>query len=149
MAAFWIIVLEQLWKMKIQMKMKTIIKKISTYHSINRKQLVPTFEPSMPFCHSTRNDARNVNRWILFLSSHDIKAQAFISLWQLDHSRMWMAFACSKSSNCCLEEKNKWFDYVGRTVLANNSVVHLQEELVSVKTFQYLTMAFSDSLKAF
>lgn len=67
----------------------------------------------MPFCHSSRNDARNINWWILFLSSHDIKAQAFLSLWQLHHSWVWMAFACSKCSNCCLEEKNDWFGYLG------------------------------------
>lgn len=71
-------------------------------HSINWEQLVAPFEPSVPFCHSSRNYAGNVNGWILFLSSHHVKSQAFICLWQLNHSRVWMAFACSKSSNCCL-----------------------------------------------
>lgn len=101
------------WKLRWKWKLY----QISTYHSINWKQLVPTFEPTMSFCHSSRNDARNINRWILFLSSHDIKAQAFLSLWQLHHSRVWMAFACSKCSNCCLEEKSNWFGYLGGTVI--------------------------------
>lgn len=113
-AAFQIMALEQLWKRNIQIKLK--LYQISTYHSVNRKQLVPPFESSMPFRHSSRDDARNINRWILFLSSHDIKAQAFISLWQLHHSWVWMAFTCSKSSHCCLEEKEERFGYVGRTL---------------------------------
>lgn len=114
------------WKWKVY--------QISTYHSINWKQLVPPFEPSMPFCHSSRNDARNINRWILFLSSHDIKAQAFISLWQLHHSWVWMAFTCSKSSNCCLEEKKRVIWLCGENTDIH-SVVHLQEEFTPVKTF--------------
>lgn len=112
----------------------------STYHSINWKQLVPSFEPSMPFCHSSRNDARNINRWILFLSSHHIKAQAFISLWQLHHSRVWMAFTCSKSSNCCLEEKKSHLA-MQREHLYTLLII-LQEELSPVKTFKYLILPF-------
>lgn len=75
-----------------------------THHSINRKQLVSTFESSMPFCYSSRNYARNINRRILFFSPHHIKTKAFISLWQFYHSRVWMAFTRCKGSNCCLEE---------------------------------------------
>lgn len=91
------------WKSRCKWKVYWI----STYHSINWEQLVAPFEPSVPFRHSSRNYAGNVNGWILFLSSHHVKSQAFICLWQLNHSRVWMAFACSKSSNCCLEEKNR------------------------------------------
>lgn len=106
------------WKSRCKWKVYWI----STYHSINWEQLVAPFEPSVPFRHSSRNYAGNVNGWILFLSSHHVKSQAFICLWQLNHSRVWMAFACSKSSNCCLEEKTEWFGYTGRTLI--HPVVH-------------------------
>lgn len=111
MAASLITVSDQCWIPRWKGKLY----QISTYHSIDWEQLVPPFEPSMPFRHSSRNDTRNINGWVLFLSSHDIKAQAFVSLWQLYHPRVWVAFARSKSSNCCLEEKNKSLDCVGRT----------------------------------
>lgn len=78
---------------------------LSTYHSVHRKQLVASLEPSVSFSYPSGDDTGDINWGILFLSSHHVETQAFISLWQFDYPRVGVPFAGCKCCNCCLKEK--------------------------------------------
>ena len=75
-------------------------KQVTTYNSIYRKQLVPTFKTTLPVSNTSWNDSWYVNWGVLLSSSHNIETEAFICFGQLHNPWVGMPFTSCKGSNC-------------------------------------------------
>lgn len=51
--------------------------KTSSYHSVDRKQLVSTFQASVSVSYTARDNSRDIDWRILFFASHDVESKTF------------------------------------------------------------------------
>lgn len=65
-----------------------------SYHPIDGKQLVASFQSALAVSHAPWNHSGDVDRRVLLLSSHDVEAQAFVRLWELYDTWVGVAFTC-------------------------------------------------------
>jgi hypothetical protein len=76
-------------------------KKTKTHHSIHGQQLIASSQATVLVGHSTRYNARNVNRGMLLTAAHHVEAQALGCLWQLDNARVRVTLrGCERRHSC-------------------------------------------------
>lgn len=75
---------------------------LTTHHSIDRQELVASFKTTMPFSYASRDDAGDVDWWVLLFSTHHIKSKPLICLGQLHHPWVWVTLAGCKCCHCGL-----------------------------------------------
>ena len=86
---------------------KAMTDSLNPHHSIDRKQLVPSFQAVEAVRHTTWDDARDVDRWTLLFASHYIESKTFLGFRQFNNTRMSMPLTCCKCSNCSLQRRKE------------------------------------------